>query len=51
MVYRADGTVDRLFEHDTLSGEDVLPGFTAKLAELLPPTSTADRPSATRVIA
>ncbi len=26
-VYRADGEVDILTENDTLSGDDVLPGF------------------------
>ncbi|MBC7447473.1 MAG: Uma2 family endonuclease [Hymenobacteraceae bacterium] len=34
-VYRADGSVDQLKSFDqTLSGEDVLPGFTLELAEL-----------------
>jgi len=34
-VYRADGSQAMLGAHDTLSGEDVLPGFALPVAELL----------------
>ena len=34
VVYRADGSVALLFEHDALDGEDVLPGFSCSLTEL-----------------
>jgi Uma2 family endonuclease len=33
-VYRADGTESMLAEHDTLDGEDVLPGFACALTEV-----------------
>ena len=33
-VFRLDGTVARLREHDTLDGEDVLPGFALKLDDI-----------------
>lgn len=33
-VRRADGTITELGEADTLTGEDVLPGFAVKLSEL-----------------
>lgn len=33
-VYRADGSAQLLREHDTLSGEDVLPGLSIPLAEI-----------------
>ncbi|MGH2351789.1 MAG: Uma2 family endonuclease [Chloroflexota bacterium] len=33
-VYRADGTVQFLREEDTLSGEDVLPGFTLRVRDI-----------------
>jgi Uma2 family endonuclease len=36
-VLRADGTGNFLTESDTLSGEDVLPGFTCRVADFLPP--------------
>ncbi len=36
MVYRADGTVNRLRENDELSGEDVIPGFRCTVREILP---------------
>ncbi len=36
MVYRADGTVDRLRENDELSGEDIIPGFRCPVREILP---------------
>ena len=35
IIYRADGSVDLLGEHDALSGEDVLPGFSCPLADVL----------------
>jgi Uma2 family endonuclease len=35
-IYRADGTLARLFDHETLTGENVLPGFTSKVGDLLP---------------
>ena len=34
VVYRADGSVALLFEHDALDGEDVLPAFGCSLTEL-----------------
>jgi Uma2 family endonuclease len=34
-VHRADGTVSRVTEHDSLAGEDVLPGFTLSLGRVL----------------
>jgi Uma2 family endonuclease len=37
MIYRADGTISRLFDHETLTGDAVLPEFSVKVAELLPP--------------
>ena len=36
-VYRADNTLSRLQEEDELSGEDVLPGFRCRVADLFPP--------------
>lgn len=33
-IHRLDGSVMKLHERDTLSGEDVLPGFTCPVAEL-----------------
>jgi Uma2 family endonuclease len=35
-VHRLNGSVQRLSEEDYLSGEDVIPDFTVKLAELFP---------------
>ena len=35
-VYRKDGTITRLRETDELLGEDVLPGFHCRVAELFP---------------
>ena len=35
-VHRADGTVDTVFLDDTLSGEDVLPGFELDLRAVFP---------------
>ncbi len=34
VVYRADGSARLLRDEDTLEGEDVVPGFTVKVAEL-----------------
>jgi Uma2 family endonuclease len=34
LVYRADGSVSLLAEHDALDGEDVLPGFSCSLTEV-----------------
>lgn len=36
MVHRRDGSVVRLLEADSLSGEDVLPGFICPIREILP---------------
>lgn len=36
-VYRKNGEIVRLRESDELSGEDVLPGFRCRVAELFPP--------------
>ena len=33
IVYRADGSVDLLADHDALAGEDVLPGFSCSLTD------------------
>jgi Uma2 family endonuclease len=35
-VYRASGQVTHLSVEDTLSGEEVLPGFTCPVAEVFP---------------
>ncbi len=40
-IYRADGTISRLFDHETLTGDTVLPAFSAKIAELLPPAASS----------
>ena len=49
-VHRADGSVAKLKENDTLSGEDVIPGFACRVGELFPPpaapaTATAATPA------
>jgi len=36
VVYRADGSQQPLMEHDTLTGEPVLPGFSVVVASLFP---------------
>jgi Uma2 family endonuclease len=36
-VYRADGSAVRLVGDATLTGEDVVPGFSVKVSELFPP--------------
>jgi Uma2 family endonuclease len=35
-VHRKDGSVTKLHKNDELFGEDILPGFTCKVAELFP---------------
>jgi Uma2 family endonuclease len=40
-VYRADGQAARLGAGETLSGEEVLPGFTCPVADVFPRHSTA----------
>lgn len=42
MVYRADGSVSLLHEHDELSGEGVLQGFSCPIGELFPPRPKTD---------
>lgn len=39
MVHRHDGSMARLLEADSLSGEDVLPGFLCPIREILPETA------------
>jgi Uma2 family endonuclease len=41
-VNRLDGSVAVLREADELSGEEVLPGFTCRIAELFPPQAAAE---------
>jgi len=36
-IHRPDHGVSELVENDTLTGESVLPGFAAKIVDLLPP--------------
>ena len=40
-VHRLDGSVAKLRENDTLSGEDVLPGFACRVGDLFPPAPAA----------
>jgi Uma2 family endonuclease len=40
LVHRHDGTVSKVREDQELSGEDVLPGFRCRLADVLPPVPT-----------
>ena len=44
VVYRADGSANRLREDDELRGEDVVPGFACRLGDLFPapPEPTAE---------
>jgi Uma2 family endonuclease len=42
-VHRADGSFAWLSEGDTLSGEDILPGFSCPVRELFPTTSSRSR--------
>ncbi|MBI3466041.1 MAG: Uma2 family endonuclease, partial [Planctomycetes bacterium] len=44
-IHRANGTIGWLREHDTLDGEDVLPGFRCAVRDLFPPAGTIE-PSA-----
>lgn len=39
IVHRADGSVSKLLENGELSGEDVLPGFECRVAEIFPPAT------------
>jgi len=41
MIHRADGTVTKLKEGDTLSGEDVVVGFTCPVKDIFPHVSEA----------
>jgi Uma2 family endonuclease len=43
-VYRKNGVNSRLRETDELSGEDVLPGFRCRVAELFPAVVAASQP-------
>ncbi len=36
LIHRQDGTRQMLHDHDTLSGENVVPGFACQVAEFLP---------------
>jgi Uma2 family endonuclease len=36
MVYRGDGSINRVREEDELSGEDIIPGFRCPVREILP---------------
>jgi Uma2 family endonuclease len=59
LVYRDDGSANRLLECDELSGEDVIPGFRCPVRELFPrreplpekvePTATGSDPSQEQV--
>ena len=40
-VHRKDGTVSKLYAHDELSGEDILPGFRCQVGSLFPPELAA----------
>jgi Uma2 family endonuclease len=41
LVYRADGSIVGLRERDELSGEDVVPGFRCRVAEVFAPLSAS----------
>jgi Uma2 family endonuclease len=43
-VYRANNTLTLLHEHEQLSGEKVLEGFTCQIAELFPPRPATSNP-------
>lgn len=43
-IHRKDGSVTKLHKNDELDGEDVLRGFTSKLADLLPQSDWASLP-------
>lgn len=38
-VHRQDASSDRVLANDTLSGEDVLPGFECRITDLIPPSN------------
>ena len=40
-VFRPDGSNTRLLENDELAGEEVIPGFRCRVAELFPPVQAA----------
>jgi len=42
LVHRLDGTISKLFENDTLSGEDVVPGFKCRVGDLFPARMTIE---------
>ncbi|QEH38369.1 hypothetical protein OJF2_69700 [Aquisphaera giovannonii] len=44
MIFRRDGSMARLLESDSLSGEDILPGFLCPIREILPPSKSAEAP-------
>jgi Uma2 family endonuclease len=39
VIHRADGSVDKLHEHDEVTGESALPGFKRKVADFFAPTT------------
>lgn len=43
LIYRADGTISGLREHDELSGEDVLPGFRCRVGDLFSDTAQSGK--------
>ena len=45
MAYRNDGTVSLHYEHETLSGESVLEGFSCPIRELFPPRRNPEHTS------
>lgn len=40
IIHRGDGSVTKLHENDELTGENVIPGFRCKVAELFPPAAS-----------
>ncbi len=52
MVYRRDGSINRLQDDDELSGEDVMPGLRCPIREILPPLRQPEEaePTAPRLI-
>jgi Uma2 family endonuclease len=44
VILRLDGSANRIREHDELSGEAVIPGFSCRLAELFPPVPAEQPP-------
>ncbi len=45
LIHRLDGTREMLHDQDTLSGEQVVPGFACKVAELLPEITSPETKS------